>query len=140
MNFKVFITSIALGTAVALGVYGFSPLLASSVGFGDILGSFWRLEAIALALSIAAGFAWPSIRGLRKGDSAVATIAMSRRLPTGHQIADYQVVPVVLLDSGRKGSRVNIAFGDGARGSAIVSEYAGMFTPASVQVVEREVK
>lgn len=140
MNLRVFVTGIAVTTALALAAYGFSPLLTGIAGLPDLFGSFWRLEALAIALSIALGFAWPYLRGLRKGDRAIATIAHSRNLPTGHAFVDYQMVPVVLLDGGRKGAKVSVSFADGSRGHAVVAEYAGILTPATVQVIEREIK
>ena len=137
MNLKVFATTIALSTAAALAVYAFSPLLIPAVGIGDILSSFWKLEALAIAFSILSAFAWPHVRGLKNGDRAVALVAFTHRTPGGDFI-DYQMQQVVVLEDGRKGGRVKVALPDGSRGEAIVSEYAGAFSAATVQIIERE--
>lgn len=137
MNFRVFATCVALSTAAALFVYATSALLTPLVGLGDILSSFWKLEALALALSIAAAYAWPHLRGVKSGDRAVALVAFTHRTPGGDFI-DYQNQQVTVLQDGHKGSRVKVALPDGSRGEAIVSDYAGAFSAAAVQIVERE--
>ncbi|MEK6923907.1 MAG: hypothetical protein AABW54_01555 [Candidatus Micrarchaeota archaeon] len=139
MNLRVFATVLAVLTAGALAAYGFGPALEQSSGWIGFFASFWRLEAIALAASIAASFAWPHVRGLRKGDKAVAVVTRTRHA-AGGRLAECFTVPVVLLDAGRKGSRVAAAMPDGTVEYAVVSSYGGVFSAATVMVSDAELK
>lgn len=130
---------LALLTAGALAAYGFGSALEQSSGWIGFFASFWRLEAIALAASIAASFAWPHARGLRKGDKAVAFVMRARHSPDGRLMESF-TVPVVVLDAGRKGSRVAVAMPDGKVEYAVVSGYGGVFSAATVAISDSALK
>jgi len=139
MNLKLAVQVFILGSALALILFGLSGAINARLGFGDsILAHFWNLEALVVALAIILGYAYPHVRGIRRGDRIVAVFPTVQH-SGGSAFALFNSGVAVALDDARVGGKVRIALANGRQAEARVSEYAGSFSLAVVQVTETEV-
>lgn len=120
---------------LAVGLLGYA---FSFVGVpGTIVDGPWKLVALAIGAGIVVAFAWPHVRGVRAGDSVAATISR-KRAHEGQAFFFTQQVFVRALSSAHKGGRIRIDLGGGKRGEGVVVEYAGLLSPARVNLTEAE--
>ena len=136
MNIKLFAQcTVALVTASLLG-YAFSYIGVA----GTPIDSFWKLIAFDLAASAIFAFAWPHIRGVRKGDALATDLSMGNlRMPgINVMVGTFGIGNATASANGRVGQRIRIRLADGRRGEARIVEYAGTFSPARVQILEME--
>jgi hypothetical protein len=127
LDVRIFFKALALFTAAAFIVYAVTP-----TGIDFLL----KLLALDIGLAILMPFAYPSIRGVRSGDAVVVLIS-ERELPFGMLPARSNAFA---SSNGRVGSRIKVKFRDGSEEDCVVVSYAGMFTPAKVKILERDIK
>ena len=78
MNIKLFAQAAVALFAASLLAYAFNYVGVA----GTVIDSFWKLIAFDLGASILFAFAWPHIRGVRKGDSLATDFSMGNlRMP-----------------------------------------------------------
>ncbi|MFH1779927.1 MAG: hypothetical protein ABH803_02150 [Candidatus Micrarchaeota archaeon] len=125
-------------TAVALLLYGFSPVLNGFLGVEySLFSEPWMLLALALGASITAGFLLPYLIGVRKGDSLLASV--TREVLQGDKVVvGTDLIPVTALNSGRLGSKIKIAFQNGLVGEGIITSYASTISPPTLKLTETE--
>jgi hypothetical protein len=126
LDVRIFFKALALFTAAAFIIYAVTP-----TGPDFLL----KLIALDIGLAILMPFAYPSIRGVRNGDAVLVLISESSpfgMLPTRSN--------AVASSNGRIGSRIKVRFRDGSEEECVVVSYAGMFTPAKVKILEREIR
>ncbi|MFA5247372.1 MAG: hypothetical protein WC408_05785 [Candidatus Micrarchaeia archaeon] len=136
MNIKLFAQcAVALFAASLLG-YAFSYIGVA----GTLIDSFWKLVAFDLGAAIAFAFAWPHIRGIRKGDALSTDLGMGNlRMPgINVMVGTFGIGNAFAAANGRVGQKIRIHLADGRRGEAKILEYAGTFSPARVQILEME--
>lgn len=136
MNIKFFLKSFGVLLAASLIAYAFGWLGVE----GAVVDSLWKLLALDIGLSLAAAFAWPHIRGVRKGDAlAMDTPAASVGMPgISFVISSFGMANAYANSNGRVGDKIKIRTVGGARGEARILEYSGLFSPAKVQLLEIE--
>lgn len=134
MNLRVAGQALVILVTLALVLYGLSGFINAQIGVKEsIFGEAWKLIALALALAILAGFAYPHFRGIKQGDQLVAFVA--RQTPHG---LFSNVVLTTALQDGRKGSRIGVQVMNGAVGEGIILSYGGAFTPPTIKLLETE--
>lgn len=122
--------------ATALLLYGFSPVFNSALGLEtSLLSEAWKLIALALAGAIISGFAYPLVRGIKKGDVLLASV---KRAQNDQATISQDFIPVVALEQGRKGSKIKIVFQNGLRGEGVITDYAGTISPPTLRLTETE--
>ena len=125
--------------SLSLVAYGLSNYLNSFLGLGEqsIFNEAWKLIAISLGLSILAGFVYPSLRGVKKGDKIFAFV--QRHAQQGGQnffFSDF--MPVTAMEDGKIGGKIKVVLPNGARGEGIILEYQGVFSLPTIKLVETE--
>ena len=136
MNIKLFAQcAVALLTVSFLG-YAFSYIGVA----GTAIDSFWKLVAFDLAMALVFAFAWPHVRGVRKGDALATDLGMGNlRMPgINVMVGTFGIGNAQAAANGRIGQKIRIRLADGRRGEAKIVEYAGTFSPARVQILEME--
>ncbi len=136
MNFKIFLQSFGLLLAASLIGYAFS---ATGVP-GSVVDSVWKLLALDLGASLATGIAYPHIRGVRKNDELAINSSMASVRGPGINITlgSFGIANAFALSGGRIGDRIKVRLLDGRQGEGRVTDYAGLFSPAKVQMIELE--
>lgn len=127
LDVRVFFKALALFTAAALIIYAVTP-----TGPDFLL----KLLAFDVGLAILSPFAYPQIRGVRRGD-AVDVVFLGKELPFGMFRPQTEAVA---SSNARIGGRIRVRFRDGSEEECIVVSYAGMFSPAKVKILEKEIK
>lgn len=133
MNLKVSLVAFLLLVALSLIAFAFS-----FVGVpGSAVDSVWKLFALSLGVALVAGFAYPYLRGVKKGD--VLSTNLVQMSPNGMStiINLFGGPTAVAMQSGRKGDKININF-QGRQAEGIVISYASTFSPAQVKITEME--
>lgn len=128
IDVRIFFKSIVLFTAAALITYAVTP----NAGIDFLLKSL----ALAFGLSLLMPFIYPHIRGVREGDE-VAVVLSEQELPFR---IPFMRSTAVAAGSGRVGGMIRIAYRDGSEEEAVVVSYAGLFTPARVKILQKEIK
>lgn len=126
-------------TALSLVAYGLSSYINSAFGLGEqsIFNEAWKLIALSLGLALLAGFAYPSIRGIKKGDKVFAFV--QRQIQQGAQsIFLNDAIPATALEDGKVGGKIKVSLPNGLEGEGMVLGYAGVFTPHTIKLVETE--
>ena len=136
MNFSVTLRAFVLLSALALVLFGSGATINAALGLGDsIVSHFWNMEALALAFALIAGYAFPHVRGVRKGDSVVAVLPSVQY--SGNEAVAFMKSGFALAASdARKGGRIRISLPNHREAEGIVTEYASTFSPAVVDVKE----
>lgn len=125
----------AVLVSLALILFGLSGYLAQQgIPGADFLVDPWRLIALALGLSIVWAFAYPHVRGVKKGDALVALF----RREGGARAALLDVLFVTALSDGRLGEKIKIVYGNGIQAEGQITSYGGTFSPATVKITETE--
>ncbi len=132
MNFKITLATFLLLLALSLIAFGFSLIGVA----GSVINSIWKLVALSIGISLVTGFAFPFIRGVRKGD--VLATATHYGVQGQNVISSlFTGVGAVAMQNGRKGDKIKINF-QGRHAEGIVISYASTFSPAVVKVTEME--
>lgn len=126
MNLQVFPKALIFFIAIAFIIYGVTP--RSTIG--DLL----RFMAVAFGLSLLSPFFYPHMRGIRRND-AVQIIFEEQR---PFQIFYGNAVGVA-LENGRVGSKIRFEFNDGRQEEGVIIAYAGIFSPAKIKVLQKEI-
>lgn len=133
MNLKISLASFL--ALIAISLVGYS---LSLVGVpGTLVNSIWKVVALCFGLSIILGFAWPILRGVRKGDGLALTNSFVQQTAIGAVINVFGGVGAVALQNGRKGDKIRVQL-QGRQAEAIVISYESTFSPAVVKVTEIE--
>lgn len=127
MNLQVFPKALIFFMAFAFIIYGVSPY----AGTWDLV----KLLAVAFGLSLLSPFLYPHIRGIRKGDAV--KLIFEEQSP--FQIF-YGNRTGVALENGRIGGRIRVEFNDGREEDGVIVAYAGIFSPAKVRALEKEIR
>lgn len=127
-NLKVFFKSIVLFTACALIVYAVTP----NAGVDFLLKSL----AFAFGLSLLMPFIYPHVRGVRAGDEVLVVLSEGQ-LPFSILSAPSFAVA---MENGRIGSSIRVRLKDGSEEECVVISYAGLFNPAKVKVLQKEIE
>ncbi len=136
MDFKMLGKSFAILLAVSLLAYAFSVLGVA----GTAIDSVWKLVALDIGVSILTAAAYPYIRGVRKGDELATngSVANIRGMGMNFTIGNFGIADSFALSNGRVGKKIRIRLLDGRAGEGKIVEYAGLFSPARIQVTEIE--
>lgn len=127
-----------LFVAVALVLYGLSGWIHASLAWKEsLLGDVWKLVAIAVALAILAGYAWPRVRGVRRGDVLIAFVRRHQQTPFGVATLSEPVF-VTALESGRVGKKIRVNLQNGSLAEGVIEEYAGTISPPTIRLTETE--
>jgi hypothetical protein len=141
MNLRLTGTAFLLLSAVALIAFGLADYINAALGVArgqtTLLNNFWPMEAIALGAAIILGFAYPQLRGIRRGDQMVALVP-SRQVMGAAQLDFFSSIPVTALEDGRVGSKIKVQVDHSRRGEGIITAYAGTITPATLRLTETE--
>ncbi len=133
MNFKI---SLAVFLAlVAVSLIGFAFSLVGVAG--SAVDSVWKLVALSIGLSLVAGFIYPVVRGVRKGDVLSTTSTFIEKTPTGQIVSMFAMPTAVAMQSGRVGSKILIQL-PGRQAEGVIIAYASTFSPATIKLVEIE--
>jgi hypothetical protein len=126
IDIRIFFKSLVLFTAAALILYAVTP-----TGIDFLL----KLLAFDVGLALLTPFLYPHIRGVRKGD-AVTVVLSEKELPfsTFYMRSDARAV-----SNARIGGRIMVSYKDGSEEECAVVSYAGLFTPAKVKILEKEI-
>jgi len=116
-----------LFTAVALIVFGITP--------DATLWYLAKLIAIDIGAAILVVFAWPYIRGVRKGDNVIVAEESTK----GKIMMLFGVFNGKALDDGKIGSVIKVELFDGSVGLATITKYEGLFSNAEVKLLERTI-
>lgn len=134
MNLRVFAQAFAALLTLSLIAYAFS--LAGVPG--TLIDSFWKLMAFDVGISLATAYAFPYLRGIRAGDTLMAT--------SQKYVAQGDIVQnimnnyfVTALENGRINSKIKVRLANNRRGEGIITGLPGTFTPASIRLTESEV-
>jgi hypothetical protein len=127
IDVRIFFKSVVLFTAAALIIYAVTP-----TGIDFLL----KLVALDLGLAILAPFVYPHIRGVRQGD-VVNVVLSEKELPFS---MFYKRSAATAISNGRIGGTIKVRFGDGSEEECVVAAYAGLFAPAKVKILEREIR
>lgn len=127
IDVRIFFKSVLLFTAAALIIYAVTP-----TGPDFLL----KLLALDAGLAILMPFIYPQVRGVREGD-AVRLVLSEKELPFS---MFYARSDAVASSSARAGRRIKVRFTDGSEEEGVVVSYAGMFTPAKVRILEKEIR
>jgi hypothetical protein len=123
----MFFKALLLFTAAALIIYAVTP-----TGIDILL----KLLAFAAGSAILTPLVYPHLRGVRKGDT-VNVVLSEQELPFN---LFYRRSEAVAVGSGRIGSVIRIEFKDGSEEEGRVISYAGMFTPAKVKILNKDIE
>lgn len=133
MNFKISIVVFLLLVALSLIGYAFSFIGIA----GSLVDSIWKLVALSIGVGLVAGFVYPVIRGVRKGDLLSTTTTVFSQTAVG-QVASFFTGPsAVALQGGRVGGRIMVQL-QGRQAEGIIVAYASTFSPALIKLVEVE--
>lgn len=123
---------------LSLLAYGFNPYVNSALGLNEsLLSQPWQLIAISLGVSLIAGFAYPFIRGIKKGDFLLASVKREV-MQDNKAMFSNDFVPVTALESGRVGGKIKIVFQNGLQGEGVITSYAGTIQPSTLRLTETE--
>ena len=142
MNLRIAANAAMLFTTLALITYGMSGWINATLALketvvGGLLGDVWKLLAIAIALAIVAGYAWPRVRGVRRGDTLITFVRRHQQTPAG--IATFnEPLFVTALQNGRAGAKIRVQLQNGSLAEGIVEEYAGTLSPSTIRLTETE--
>ncbi|MEM0475605.1 MAG: hypothetical protein QW343_02305, partial [Candidatus Norongarragalinales archaeon] len=136
MNLRVAANAAMFFIAVALVLYGLSGWIHAQLGWKEsLLSDAWKLVAIAIALSIAAGYVWPRMRGVRRGDVLVSFVRKHHQTPFG--IASFtEPIFVIALENGRVGAKIRVQLQNGSLAEGVIEEYAGTISPPTIRLTE----
>ena len=100
----------------------------------------WRLIAFGAAVSFAGFLFYPSLRGVKAGDTVV--VAIWKEIETPFMSDSYvDCVPTIAMESGRKNQIIEVRFGEGTRGIAKLLHYGVMSLPeARLLEVEKSIE
>jgi hypothetical protein len=128
LDVRVFFKSIVLFTAAALIIYALAP----NAGIDFLLKSL----AFAFGSAMLMPFIYPHIRGVRKGDE-VGVVLSEKELPFS---IPFVRSGAIAMDNGRIGERIRIAFRGGSEEEGVVVSYAGLFTPAKIKLLQKDIR
>lgn len=130
--FNVFVFFKALVLFVAAALIGFG-VYAIAVPGASML-TIIPLLALAVGLSLVAPFAYPHLRGVKKGDAVI--IVFDAQIP----FTSFKIRSGVAKTSGRKGDLIRVVLNEGNEIQARVTDYSGILTPARTRVSEKEIE
>jgi hypothetical protein len=128
LDVLLFFKSIVLFTAAALLIYALTP----NVGIDFLL----KTLAFAFGSAMLMPFIYPHIRGVRRGDE-VRVVLSEQELPFSIL---YARSSAVASGNARIGGRIKVAFRDGSEEEGVVISYAGLFAPAKVKLLQKEIR
>lgn len=133
MNLKISLVSFLLLVSFSLIAFAFSLVGVA----GSVIDSVWKVVSLCLGLSLLVGFAYPHIRGVKRGDLLSTNTTMHNH-HAGATIINILGGPTaVAMQSGRVGSRIKVNF-QGRNAEGIIVSYASTFSPAAIKVTEME--
>lgn len=133
MNLKISLVSFLLLLSLSLIAFAFSLIGVA----GSVVDSIWKVVALCIGISLIAGFAYPHIRGVKKGDFLSSnTVFYDNR--QGAAVINILGGPTALaLQDGRVGQKIKVNF-QGRQAEAVIVAYASTFSSASVRIIEVE--
>ncbi len=126
MRIGLFFKTLIVSVSAALILYALTPY---SLTF------LLKLLALALGISLLTPFAYPHVRGVRKGD--VVLVANYEASGFANLL---QMNTAVAMSSGRTGGRIRISLPNGNVAEGEIISYAGFIMPARVRLTEREIE
>ncbi|OIO27484.1 hypothetical protein COX86_01865 [Candidatus Micrarchaeota archaeon CG_4_10_14_0_2_um_filter_60_11] len=140
MNLRVTGKAFMLLVSLALIAYGTSNYINAWLGAEQsIFNEAWKLIAIAVGASLLTGYAYPSVRGIKRGDQLIAFLHRNANAG-GQQLSFMESVFVTALEDGRQGAKIKVRLANGLSAEGVVTGYAGTLTPPTIQITESEVK
>jgi len=139
MNLRVTANAFMLFVSAALITYGLRSYVNAFFGVEkSIFNDAWSLIALAIGAAIITGYAYPQVRGVRKGDFLVASVHRNVVDPAGNNMVLNEFVTVQALEAGRIGKKIRIALANGALGEGVIESYAGAIQPPLLKLTESE--
>ena len=125
--------------ALSLVAYGLSAYINPALGLGEqsIFNEAWKLIALSAGVAVLAGFAQPTLRGIKRGDKVFAFLQRNVRQGT-QEFFVSDMVPATALEDGKIGSKIKVVLPNGAEGEGIITAYQGVFMPPTIKLVESE--
>ena len=140
MNFKLTAKLLMALITLSLVLYGLSSAINPLFGWErSLLNEPWQLVALAIAFSFIAGFAYPKIRGIRKGDSLMAFTRQAHEV-AGRQLVTNSVLFVHAMEDGKRGDKICIRFSNGLSGEGVIQSYEEFLIPARITITHSETK
>ncbi len=140
MNLKLTAKLLMASITLSLILYGLSSAINPLFGWErSLLNEPWQLVALAIAFSLVAGFAYPRIRGIRRGDSLVAFIRRAHEV-AGRKMVTNSVTFVRAMEDGKQGDKISIRFSNGLSGEGVIQSYEGFLIPARITITHSETK
>lgn len=137
MNVKTTVKAAIILSALALVLYGVSDAIDGAFGVKDsLLDKPWQMLALANGLALLFGISWPHLRGVKAGDRLVALVRREHEMMGSWM----EGITATAMEAGRTGTRIRVQLADGSLGEGIVLAYAGMFSPATLRLVETEMR
>jgi hypothetical protein len=138
LNLKLTAKLLMASVTLALLLYGLSSAINPLLGVEQsILNEAWQLVALAIAFSLVAGYAYPKLRGIRKGDSLVAFTRRARQVGA-RKIVTNGVTFVRAQQDGKQGEKINVKFANGLSGEGVIESYGGFLIPARIRITHAE--
>ncbi|MBU1197982.1 hypothetical protein KJ765_05755 [Candidatus Micrarchaeota archaeon] len=139
MNLKILAKAFVALLATSLIAYSFSIIGVP----GTPVDSFWKLFALVLGVSIVTGYAWPQLRGVRKGDMLM--VVERRHQHEGDFIQNIiDSYLVTALEDGRIGNKIKVRISNqrnnNLKGEGVIISYAETLRPARIRLTESEVQ
>ncbi|MFH0922673.1 MAG: hypothetical protein V1811_01290 [Candidatus Micrarchaeota archaeon] len=139
MNLRVTLNAFMLYVSTALIAYGLRSYLNPIFGAGrSILDDAWAMIAIATAAAVLTGYAYPQLRGVKKGDVLIAQVHRQVLDPAGNKMLFNEFVSVQALEDGRLGKKIRVSLANGAMGEGVIESYAGTIQPPLIKLTESE--
>ena len=110
-------------TAISLIVYALTPNAS--------LGYLLKLFALNWGIVIISLFAWPHIRGVRRGDPLV--IKSQPSMKVFGMVLSFPAA--IALSNGRLNEFIEVKFIDGSTGIGKITKYQGLLSNAEVEIM-----
>src|SRR3989338_1679814 len=108
MNLRILGSSAILLCGVALVAYGLHQSINALLGLeSSIFNSLVQSIALALGVSIIFAYAYPHLRGIRKGDRLVANVMRTHSVG-GNAFPMMDSTMVLALEGGRQGQKIRV--------------------------------
>jgi len=140
MNLRVAWKALMLLVSLALVGYGTSNYINAWLGVEQsIFNEAWKLIAIAIGASLLLGYAYPHVRGIKRGDQLVAFVHRQAGFAS-QPVGFVETVFVTALEDGRVGAKIKVRLANGLGAEGVIQGYAGTLTPPMIQITESEVR
>lgn len=138
MNLKLTAKLLMVSIILSLLLYGLSSTINSYLGWEhSLLNEAWQMIALAIAFSLLAGYSYPFLRGIKKGDSLMAFTKRVHHV-AGHNSVTNSVTFVHALQDGKQGEKIMVRFSNGLQGEGVIQSYSQFLIPPRIKIIHSE--